>query len=349
MGTKYFISADSLKDLNAFLRKAQYSSIFVLVDENTQKLSYPFLEDNIPIISKDLIIEIPSGERFKNLSVCTRIWKKLIEKNADRKSVLINLGGGTITDIGGFAASTFKRGIDYINIPTTLLAIIDAAIGGKTGINFMNYKNQVGSFAEPIVVAVHLGFMDTLDDVQLKSGFGEIIKYALIRDVKHWNEIIAADLFIYKHTYESISRCIEIKKEYIFKDPKEKNIRKILNFGHTIGHSLETFYFEKKKNRLSHGEAVAIGIIIESIISREILNLSQQELDSIIDFIIRNYSKPSFSKNDIDTLLMIMVKDKKNINSLINFTLLKKIGNARIDNYVPKEVIRSALIEYLEL
>ena len=299
---------------------SKYSKVAILVDENTKRECFSLL----PKISNSIIIEVPSGEENKNISICNTVWKKLSLNNFDRNSVLINLGGGVIGDMGGFCASTYKRGLDFIQIPTTLLAMVDASIGGKIGINFNGLKNQIGLFSNPKSVIINPIFLKTVPEKQLQTGFAEVIKHSLITDKKHW-EILSNTAFKDLDWQNIIDISIQIKNTIVKSDPLEKNNRKKLNFGHTYGHAIESYYLEEKKPIL-HGEAVLMGIILES----ELSLLSQNEKIDIKDYIISNFSLPDIpSKNK---LMKFLLNDKKNKKAKINFTLLNGIGRCTIDN-----------------
>ena len=297
-----------------------YSKVAILVDENTKRECLNFL----PKIKNSIIIEVPSGEGNKNIAICNTIWEKLSLNNFDRNSVLINLGGGVIGDMGGFCASTYKRGLDFIQIPTTLLAMVDASIGGKIGINFNGLKNQIGLFSNPKSVIINPIFLNTLASNQLQSGFAEVIKHSLITNKKHW-EVLSNTLFEDLDLQNIIDISIQIKNTIVKADPLEKNNRKKLNFGHTYGHAIESYYLEEKKPIL-HGESVLMGIILEC----ELSLLSQNEKIDIKDYLLSNFQLPEIpSKNK---LMKFLINDKKNKEAKINFTLLNGIGSCTIDN-----------------
>ncbi|MBI4930665.1 MAG: 3-dehydroquinate synthase [Bacteroidetes bacterium] len=341
-----YIGNDSLSELNNFISEKKYSSVFVLVDENTKRHCLKKLSlDNCQLS----IIKIKSGEKNKTTYTCEKIWKELSKQNADRKSLLINLGGGMITDIGGFSASTYKRGIDFINIPTTLLAQVDASVGGKTGIDFSNFKNQIGTFAFPKAVFIDPDFLKTLAKRELVSGFAEVIKHGLIADRDYWKQIHASSptLLLKEKGVNIIFHSIEIKNKIVSADPYENGLRKTLNFGHTIGHAIESASLKTKKSLL-HGEAIAIGMICEAYLSRKILGLKSEELDEIISFIISVF-KPNQIKFSIKNLIGLMKQDKKNKDSEINFTLLSSIGKAEINNSCPENLIEESIILFNDL
>ena len=373
-----FINQDSPSGIPTNVRskaipqgKSAWSKIFILVDENTSRHCLPSLIKENEMLKTAEIIEIKSGETNKNIETCSQIWERLSDSGADRKSLLINLGGGVITDIGGFSSSTYKRGIDFINIPTTLLSQVDASAGGKTGINLKNIKNQVGVFSNPKAVFIYPGFLKTLDKRQLLSGFSEVIKHGLIADTSYWDEIKSDKFVIFDPLSpvwkDIIARSVEIKNNIVLKDPKEKGERKVLNFGHTIGHALESYSLEKDTVPLLHGEAIAIGMICESYLSWKMLGLSRTELDDIVAFILLHY-KPYPLETKADTKLIELMKhDKKNVTphasprqvggwslvrvkrDQINFTLLSQIGKPVINENCGVELIEEALKFYRKI
>ena len=324
------------------------SSCFVLVDENTRKLCLPHLIQKCPSLQKVRIIEIFSGEQHKNLETFVKIIEQLTENNADRKSLLINLGGGVICDMGGFVAACYKRGIDFINIPTTLLAMVDAAHGGKTGIDFNNFKNQIGVFTPAKKVVIDVDFLKTLPKREVLSGFSEMIKMSLITSTDFWNKIETVNLENLQSLEPLIFQAIDEKKNIVENDPTEQNIRKFLNFGHTFGHAFETFALANGKN-LSHGHAVAIGILCELWLSEKILNFDVNLKQKISNYILSIYSKFPIQKTDFEHLIQILLKDKKNINAQIMPVLLKKIGEPQYDLTCSKELCLEALQMYLDL
>lgn len=333
--------------LNSHLENASYSKVFILVDENSHEHCLPIL---MPAIETDYdfeIIEIESGEVNKNITTCTQVWEVLSELDADRKSVLINLGGGVVTDLGGFVASTYKRGIDFINIPTTLLAMVDASVGGKTGVDLGALKNQVGVISQPEMVLVVSDFLNTLEERQLQSGFAEMLKHGLIRDRDYWNTL--------KNGVETekidglIHHSVGIKNEVVLQDPTEQNIRKILNYGHTLGHAVESYFLESTAHELLlHGEAIAIGMVLEGWLSHTLEGLPKDDLSDIKDTFAARYPKIAFTPSDIDGILSLLRFDKKNSHGNINFVLLKSIGNPVIDVQIDENLIRQAFTYYSE-
>jgi len=333
-----------------FLQKKVYQSSkkILIVDENTKHFCLPKLLKNVKTLQAAIIIEIKSGEKHKTIDDCKLVWEKLIELKTDRNSIVINLGGGMLTDIGGFVSSTFKRGIPYINIPTTLLAMVDASIGGKTGVNFGELKNQIGVFSKPKAVFIFPEFLKSLEKSQIFSAYAEIIKHALIFDEKYWETIKNIEIHSTDNYLNLIIPSIKIKNEIVSNDPFEKNVRKKLNFGHTIGHAFETISHKKGK-ALLHGEAIAMGMICETFISHKIAGLSQSELKEIISHILKYFKPYIIQKQDFNTLIEIMSHDKKNSDKEINFTLLNSIGKAEINKTCKKDLIIETFEFYFHL
>ena len=311
-----WIGENSLSKLNV----SEYSKIGILVDENTKEFCLPLLSE----IKKSVIIEIKSGEENKNIDSCNLIWEALTKNSFDINSLLINLVGGVIGDMGGFCASTYKRGIEFIQIPTSLLAMVDASVGGKLGVDFNGLKNQVGLFSNPKSVIINPKFLETLPEDELRSGFAEVVKHALIVDKNLWNHL-KNNPFQDLYWEEIIESSVQIKNKIVMSDPKEKGERKKLNFGHTFGHAIESYYLQKGTPIL-HGEAIFVGIILES----ELSSLSVSEKNDIKNYILSNFSLPyTPSKSN---LLNFLRNDKKNFEEKINFSLLEGIGNCTINN-----------------
>lgn len=335
---------DVFHALFEYLIEKGYSKVLVLVDENTEKYCLPFLSQ---FLLEHKIIRIFSGEENKNISSCEIIWREFDSAGADRKSVLINLGGGVVTDMGGFCASVYKRGINFINVPTTLMGMVDAAIGGKTAVNLDNTKNSIGLFQHPKGIYVYPPFLKTLSERQSISGFAEIIKHSLISDKEFFRKlenltVLPAD----EKLLGIIQKSLKIKRKIVVKDPFEKSLRKILNFGHTIGHAVESVFLNEGKNHLFHGEAIAVGMVSEAYISQQLNYISKKELKDISDLIKRFYPKIDLNGIDFKDLYTYMQKDKKNIHGKVNFTLLKKIGKGIIDQEVSASLIEQSLNFY---
>lgn len=341
-----FVTSDIVTEINTFLKDYNFSKIVVLVDENTIAHCYPQLVSGIPAFEKAEIIELESGEENKTIEICTQLWLTLEELGVDRKSLIVNLGGGVIGDMGGFVASTFKRGIPFINIPTTLLAQVDAAVGGKVGVDLNYLKNLVGLFSNPLAVFVDSAFLHTLNEKQRLSGFVEMLKHALIADTVYWKKLKTANLQTLDDFNTLIETSIHIKNKIVLTDPYEKNIRKMLNFGHTVGHAVETCFLEQQQPIL-HGEAIAVGIICESFLSHKLLGLSTNELKEIVDIIVANYFPIALCEQQIDHIVELMFHDKKNTGGQINFSLLSSIGTCEINQTIPTtELLKEALNYY---
>lgn len=347
--SKVYIGNDVLQKLSQQLLNANYSKIFMLVDENTLQHCTTKLITNVKLLQDAEIIEINSGEENKTLDICYQIWRTLADYKADRNSLLVNLGGGVITDMGGFIASTYKRGIDFINVPTTLLSQIDASVGGKVGVDFEELKNMVGVFNEPQGVFINPNFLKTLDKKQMLSGYAEALKHALITDAAYWGELKNGMLSDSNNWEVLITKSVNIKNEIVLADPTEKNKRKLLNFGHTIGHAIESYSLKNDGLPLLHGEAIAIGMICESYISYKNSGLSVDELEEIGATILDFYSAFPIVNSNYDELLDLMKNDKKNENAEINFSLLTKIGGASINQKADIKTIIASLDYYKSL
>ncbi len=333
--------------LNKELKAASYSKVFILVDENTHEHCLPIFMSQINGDYPFEIIEIESGEVHKTIETCTGVWKALSELGADRKSTLINLGGGVLTDLGGFVASTFKRGITFINVPTTLLSMVDASVGGKTGVDLGSLKNQVGVINQPKVVLIIPDFLETLDERQVQSGFAEMLKHGLIKDRKYWDELKTVSTLSQMKNH--ILKSVKIKNEVVLIDPTEQGLRKILNYGHTLGHAIESYFLEsQEKATLLHGEAIAIGMITEGYLSHKLKGLPLTDLEEIKHVFLEHYDKIVFSKDDIAQILDLLKYDKKNSHGSVNFVLLNTVGETAIDVEIPSELFPEAFAYYME-
>ncbi|CAI8197974.1 MAG: 3-dehydroquinate synthase [Flavobacteriaceae bacterium] len=346
--SKVFFSAEAHEALNKHLVKKDYSKVFILVDENTHKHCLGAFMGSISGDYSFEIIEIDSGEINKTVETCTQIWEVLSELGADRKSVLINLGGGVITDMGGFIAATFKRGIDFINVPTTLLSMVDASVGGKTGVDLGALKNQVGVITEPVMVLVIPSFLKTLEERQVRSGFAEMLKHGLIKDSPYWKKL--SKISDYQSLEAHISKSIRIKTQVVIEDPYEQGLRKILNFGHTLGHAIESHFLNQgSQSHLLHGEAIAIGMILEAYISNKLLGLSEKALEEISSTFTKHFGKINISKEEVTACLSYLKFDKKNSHGDIKFVGLSDIGVPVIDILVPEELILESFTYYASL
>ncbi|MDF2932811.1 MAG: aroB [Chryseobacterium sp.] len=338
----------NFSQLNDFLNEKTFSKIFILVDENTHEYCLPVLLGNLEAEISFEILEVEPGEEMKNIQTVNQLWEILTEMKADRKALIINLGGGVITDMGGFIASTYKRGIQFINIPTTLLSMCDASIGGKTGIDLMHYKNMVGTFSFPEQIFVYPQFLETLPYKELRSGFAEMLKHGLIADKAHWENLIQIQKIDTEGVVPHIQTSMNIKQQVVEKDFHEKNIRKTLNFGHTIGHAVESLCLEKESPIL-HGEAVALGMICETHLSYLEDLISKVDSEMIIDNIQKYYSFIDLSDFKEEDIFNLLLNDKKNVESKINFSLLSGIGSCVFDYECTTKNIQKSLDFYKKL
>ncbi len=336
----YYFELDGINALNDYIASYNPSKIFVITDDNTKKYCLNSFQNITKI--KFTNVTFINGDSNKNLDTLSMLWKELMDKGADRKSLIINLGGGVVTDMGGFAAATFKRGLKFIHIPTTLLGMVDAAIGGKNGINFMTAKNQIGTIVQPEFIWIYTSFLKTLPQDEFISGYAEMLKHGLIADRSYWQEL---NIFYKKLDDEMLTKLIKtsvkIKDGIIKKDPFEQGMRKLLNYGHTIGHALESYMNYQQKLPLSHGKAVAAGMIIEAYLSYKTNNLSQTDLNDIKQSINAIYPVIKLPINDIKHIIELMQYDKKNENGKVKYVLLNSIGSADYN----KEVGTSLLFE----
>ncbi len=326
-----------------FLAQKSYSKIIVLTDKNTHKYCYPAIKSLLP---KHEIVIISSGEKHKILLTCEQIWRKMTSAQLDRHSLMINLGGGVIGDMGGFCAATYKRGIDFIQIPTTLLSQVDASVGGKLGIDFEGLKNHLGVFTLPNAVLIDSEFLKTLPQSELRSGFAEIIKHCLIQDAEKWNQIRFRDL-LEQDFNDLITHSVKIKENVVKQDPTEKGLRKILNFGHTLGHAIETHFLDKGKNHLLHGEAIAAGMICESFISFKRNLIDEKTLLQIEEFIFSIYGKANIKQTDIENIIKLTQQDKKNKGKQVRFSIIDGVGTCIYDVVVSNNEMKQALEYYI--
>ena len=338
---------EGLGNLKEWINGQGYSQYIVLVDENTKESCWPVFKNQCEI--DVALIEIKSGELYKNLVTCQQVWKTLLSLRIDRNALFINLGGGVIGDMGGFVASCYKRGIDFINIPTTVLAQVDASIGGKLGVDFEYGKNLIGLFKNPKRIHISTAFYASLPRRQFINGFAEIFKHALIADKLQWDQLKRAQDLTALDMNQVVYDSLLVKKNIVENDPFEYSLRKTLNFGHTIGHAIETFSLEKDKHPLLHGEAIAIGMLLEAFLSLEKCGLSQDELKEICDTLGSIYPRYAVDVSDMDKLWEFMLLDKKNEKTQVMAALLESIGKAVINIPLEKADLKAAILFYNDL
>jgi len=340
MADNLVFSADPARDLNDFLNRKQYARISVLADSHTVEYCYPIIAAALP---EHQLITVEAGELQKNLSTCEKIWEAMTRQELDRHSVLIVIGGGVLGDMGGFCAATYKRGIDFVLIPTTLLAQVDASIGGKLGVDFHLFKNHIGVFQHPALTILHNGFLKTLPPREIRSGFAEIVKHVVTSDKAMWASMKYLPLGR-QNLPELIEHSVAFKKSITLQDPKEQGLRKILNAGHTIGHAIETHLLSGSHDVL-HGEAVAAGLVTEAWIAQSKGMLSQEELNELSGFIFAVYGKLKVAEHCAQ-IAALTTQDKKNKGGKILCVLLDGIGSAKWDIPITSEEIESALRWY---
>jgi len=334
------------KALNELIVDMRPASVFVLADSNSRRIVLPRLVLESPETASARTIEIPAGDDHKNLDSLASVWKELSDGGATRKSLLVNVGGGVVTDLGGFAAATFKRGIRFINVPTTLLGAVDAAVGGKTGINFRGLKNEIGAFREADAVVISTAFFNTLPASEVLSGYAEMLKHGLLEGKKELAQLLDFDVAANadsRELLELLELSVGVKSEIVASDPTERGRRKALNLGHTIGHALESLAMEKG-HPVAHGYAVAWGLVGELVLSHLITGFPSLILHSVSTYIKENYGAPAITCDDYPRLLALMAHDKKNATPAdINFTLLRAPGQVEINHTATPDQIRTAL------
>ncbi|MBP5277122.1 MAG: 3-dehydroquinate synthase [Prevotella sp.] len=353
MEQRIIISGNLQEELAMTLSECEHDKIFVLTDEHTVSCCWPLIKDFL-CLKDATVITIQASDTHKDIQALTYVWEQLSKQGATRHSCLINLGGGMVTDLGGFAASTFKRGINFINIPTTLLAMVDASVGGKTGINLNGLKNEVGVFNDSEYVILCTHFLKTLDYENIVSGYAEMLKHGLISFKKMWSDLLNFPLEVFSNPQQPIDEqfihqlqlmvgaSVKVKENVVEVDPFEQNMRKALNFGHTIGHALETFTL-RKEHPILHGYAVAYGMICELYLSAIRCHFPQDILRQTVSFIREYYGTLDITCDDYPELLELMKHDKKNTAGTINFTLLGDIGDIQINQDCSEEEIKEAL------
>ena len=350
---KVIISRNLEEELSAAMADCERDRLFVLVDENTERLCLPLLRD-MDCMKGAQVITIGATDANKTVGTLQQVWTALQQGGTTRHSLLVNLGGGMVTDLGGFAAATFKRGLNYINIPTTLLAMVDASVGGKTGVNFGGLKNEVGVFSNASAVILDTTFLKTMDHENLLSGYAEMLKHGLISDDRHWAEILK-----HQETLANLERqenldklsalladSVAVKQRIVTEDPTEQGLRKALNLGHTVGHAFESLALQRKP--ILHGYAVAYGLVCELYLSCVKTGFPTDKMRQTVSFIREHYGQMNITCDDYPTLLQLMTHDKKNVAGKINFTLLGGVGDIHINQTATEEDIKEALDFYRE-
>tara|TARA_B110000037_G_scaffold57082_2_gene69618 strand:+ start:4352 stop:5419 length:1068 start_codon:yes stop_codon:yes gene_type:complete len=333
--------------LNAYLETSNFSKVFIIVDSNTHTHCLPKFLSNITSDIAFEIIEMEAGEINKTLETCTQIWHSLSDLDGDRKSLIINLGGGVVTDLGGFVASTFKRGIHFVNVPTSLLSMVDASVGGKTGVDLGTIKNQIGVINFSDMVLVDSSYLDTLPAEEMRSGLAEMLKHGLIKDANYWNRLCNLKALDISELEGLIHESITIKNEVVKRDPTEQGERKQLNFGHTLGHAIESYCLDNENlQTLLHGEAIAAGMIMEGYLSTKTCGLSEDALSEIKNTFKTIYGSVVFSENDKSSIVELLKYDKKNSHGQIKYALLESIGSCKVDVIVAENLIDEAFEYY---
>ncbi len=346
-GYKILFSKESYGALHSLLKRDNYSSVYILVDNNTQMHCLPIFLGHLSELKNVDVLKIKAGEENKHLKTCQGIWQDLSKLGADRKSLLINLGGGVVTDLGGFVAAAFKRGIDFVNVPTTLLSMVDASVGGKTGVDLGGLKNQIGIISHPRMVIIDTKYLSTLPENEYRSGYAEMLKHGIIRDKNYFEKLSQYKSSENSDIEKYIHHSILIKNEVVSKDLYESNYRKILNFGHTLGHAIETHCLNNpQKTSLLHGEAIAIGMITETYLSTLLCGLEMTVAKKIKDIFLKIFPKTSFSKKDLADIINFLRHDKKNSHGKVKFALIQGLGQPAIDIEVPTENLMEAFDFY---
>jgi len=346
-GYDIVFNADGYSALSDLISKNAYSRIFVLTDSNSNAFCIGHFLGRVESTIEIEILEIEPGEENKSIDTCVSLWNVLTEYGADRKCLIVNLGGGVVTDLGGFVASTYKRGVDFIHVPTTLLAMVDASVGGKNGVDLGSLKNQVGTITTPQLLLVDTHFLTTLPQDQMRSGLAEMLKHGLIYDRPYWETFLNLGQLDFADFDALVYRSIEIKNDIVSQDPTEKGIRKALNFGHTLGHAIESRFLEDaSKNTLLHGEAIAAGMVLEAYISMEKNLISEPDYDQIKNTMAEIYGRLEFSEDDLSEILGLLRHDKKNEYGNVLFALLDGIGGIKIDQLVENDLIFKAFASY---
>lgn len=333
--------------LKAYIESLRPSKVFVIADENTLEHCYPLLQKNLNLNQRATLLQISSGEEHKTIESCMKVWELLSNNGADRKSLILNLGGGVVTDLGGFVACTYQRGIEFVNIPTSLLAMVDASVGGKTGVDLGPLKNQIGVIRNPKMVVIDAEFLQTLPTPHFRSGLAEMLKHGLIHSKAYLEAVISMDAGDPKQLLDLIWESIQIKDQIISEDPFENGLRKTLNYGHTLGHAIESYCLQHANRKtLLHGEAIGIGLILANYLSTQISEKDNDLLKRADEHIVDLYGKHKFDDAEIDKIIQLLIHDKKNSHGEVRFVLLEGIGTARLNCQVSNEQIKKAFDYY---
>lgn len=347
-GHYVYFEDESFSYLEEFLHENLFSSVFIICDKNTGRHCLPRLLERNRSLKSAPVLTLSPGEKNKNLSALSSCWNFLLQHGADRRSLVICLGGGVVCDIVGFAASTFKRGLNFIHVPTTLLAMADASVGGKTGIDFKSFKNIIGTITQPQGVFIYEGFLTSLPARQVKNGLAEVVKAGLIGDVKLWDKFRKLKKLPLKNLTYFIRTSVKVKNTIVLKDPNERNLRKALNFGHTAGHAIESYYIKKGKNIL-HGEAIAMGMAVEVCLGKQIKHTDAKSAQKVFDFLKNHFALKRFSKDEINAFIKLIRHDKKNQSGRMGFVLIEKPGKVIINIYAEADRIKDAFTLYNNL
>ncbi len=342
-------SNDIANALDRILGNADFNKVIILTDKNANQFVLPKISD-IPLLASSPRITIAAGDVNKNLDTAAMVWQQLVDNGATRKTILLNIGGGVVTDLGGFAASVFKRGIKFINIPTTLLGAVDASIGGKTGVNFSGLKNEIGVFNEASAVIISTLFFDTLPQSEMKSGYAEMLKHGLLSDKEYFNDLIAYDITggDLEHLLHLLKKSVMLKERIVKEDPHEHGIRKALNLGHTAGHAFESLAM-KRNAPVPHGYAVAWGLVVELVMSHMLYQFPSVTLHDVARFVADNYGAFHITCEDYDEIISLMKHDKKSLGGEINVSLLEEIGKIKVGTVVSIDDVKTALDIYRDL
>ena len=347
-GYEVVFSKKAYHSLQAHLASTSYSSIFFLVDNNPKKHCLALFLEHFPDLEDAPVLCMEAGEEYKHLGSCEKIWQQLSDLGADRKSLLINVGGGVVTDLGGFVAAAFKRGIDFVNVPTSLLSMVDASVGGKTGVDFNGLKNQIGVITHPKLVLIDTQYLNTLPAEEYRSGYAEMLKHGIIQDPDYFSELSEFKPLDQSTIVDHIHHSVAIKNKVVQQDLNESNFRKILNYGHTLGHAIETYCLtQPHKENLLHGEAIAVGMVMEAYLASQHCGFAIDSAEEIRRVFLGIFPKVDFSKSDREAILALLKYDKKNSHGKTKFVLLHEIGQPAIDIEVSAENLNAAFDFYL--